>query len=199
MINFIFFFLEFPRRCFSVTLYTQRFPGIPDYTNSTSDNCLLPNRTFTFNTVYNFTLNNCKLKKCYAIIDETSQMKWGNIGDINPSIFRTVNIEGANYLHKTAGIIFRPIQTTVLLNFQTQTCHDFYTLHPFENTDKLGEITEDFDMKKYSDRGLKLFLFPIEAKFVYNSQKVNILLKFNEPLEYYKKKNSQKIKNQSIS
>lgn len=136
MLELCLFLIILPRACLSVTLYTQRF-GLTNISvvNGVSDECLLPNLTFAFHTHFNFTLNNCKLKKCYAIIDETSQMKWGNIGDINPSIFHTVNIEGANYLHKTAGIIFRPIQTTVLLNLQTQTCHDFYTLHPFENAE----------------------------------------------------------------
>lgn len=135
MINFIFFFLEFPRRCFSVTLYTQRFPGIPDYTNSTSDNCLLPNRTFTFNTVYNFTLNNCKTKKCYAIIDKTFDMKWGDTENIVPSAFSSVNITGATYLHKYAGIIFKPTQSTINIILRTQTCHNFYTMHPFESSE----------------------------------------------------------------
>ena len=134
---FLFLFLfEFPIQSFSATLYELRYSlENISYTNSTSDNCLLPNLTFAFNTIFNFTLNNCKVKKCYAIIDRTCDMKWGNTGNLRPSAFINVSITGARYLHKSAGIIFKPTASTVNIVLQTQRCHDFYTMHPYETTE----------------------------------------------------------------
>lgn len=137
MMYFVVFFLQFPIKCFSMTLYTQRF-GLENntYTNATVDNCQLPNIMFSFNATFNFTLNNCKVNKCHAIIDKSFDMKWGNCPtNINPSAFYTVSITGARYLHKSAGITFIPTQSTINILLQTHTCHDFYTIHPFETTE----------------------------------------------------------------
>lgn len=63
---------------------------------------------------------------------------------------------------------------------------DYLPFHPFQNTENLDEISKD-DIKKYYKDGLILFIFPIQAQFIYNFQRIDILLKFNQPLKDYLK------------
>ena len=113
--------------------YYKRYNDSIGSGNFQSENCTLTNTSLQFGYQYNFSLTNCKVSDCHAIIDKTYDLRWGDLSAFsgNRSAFRIVEITGGDVLHKS-GIIFRPNQSNVTLILHTQSCHNFYVLHPFE-------------------------------------------------------------------
>lgn len=114
--------------------YHKRYNGSIDSVNCPSENCTLTNTSLKFGYTYNFSLTNCKVSDCHAIIDKTYDLRWGDLSGFNESrsAFSSVEITGGDMFHKSSGIIFRPYQANVTLILHTQSCHNFYVLHPFE-------------------------------------------------------------------
>lgn len=97
------------------------------------------NATLKLDSNYNFTLHNCKPNACYAIMDTTYRMRFG-VENIYQSIFKSVYLGNANHLLKPSGIAFKPLGSTVQLNFTTIDENTFYKLHPFELNEDLTEF-----------------------------------------------------------
>ena len=117
----------------SNTAYSQRFDINTTATNFNSTNCRLSITEFNLGQTYSFQLENCRVGDCHAIIDNTYRLRWGSPDPVNPSVFNIVSMVGTNFVHNSAGIVFRPTQQNVIITLTVQSCHNFYKIHPFES------------------------------------------------------------------
>lgn len=113
----------------------RRFTTTTD--DMTSSNCsfsglLNAGYHLEFGTSYVFHLTSCKIGACYAIIDDSYTEGWAYVRGLRPSTFSEFTATGVSSFNlSSAGAYFRPTETNITLEFTTQTCDDFYKLHPY--------------------------------------------------------------------
>ena len=76
-------------------------------------------------------LKNCVPGVCYSIVDVTFGLSKDAIARKNPSsFFSSISLVGAKDVsHTSRGVSFRSEEKTIVLNYSTHTCSDFYWYH----------------------------------------------------------------------
>lgn len=73
-----------------------------------------------------------------------------------------------------------------LINYISEKCQcDPKLIKVFIKNEKLDEVDQNQDMKKYEETGLVAYTFPIEVQFNYLGHEKNLLLKYDRPLKSY--------------